>query len=94
MTNKIDTLLKAITDRIVGALRSDTVKSPKLNVNSTSSVLSALSYPMENPQCSSKIHRDDGEEMFIEIVKKNDDFHKEEPEARGLEVEYVDIFPT
>ncbi|GKA44873.1 hypothetical protein Tco_0737669 [Tanacetum coccineum] len=50
MTNKIDTLLKAITDRIAGALPSDTVKNPKL---STSSVLSARSYPTIDPQCSS-----------------------------------------
>ncbi|GJT39943.1 hypothetical protein Tco_0939808 [Tanacetum coccineum] len=50
MTNKIDTLLKAITDRIAGALPSDTVKNPKL---STSLVLSAHSYPIIDPQCSS-----------------------------------------
>ncbi|GKC26869.1 zinc finger, CCHC-type containing protein [Tanacetum coccineum] len=56
MTNKIDTVLKAITDRIDGALPSDMVKNPKLNVNSTSSVLSARSYPMEDPQCSYQIH--------------------------------------
>ncbi|GKA16357.1 hypothetical protein Tco_1161520 [Tanacetum coccineum] len=31
MTNKIDTVLKAITDRIAEALPSDTVKSPKLS---------------------------------------------------------------
>ncbi|GJX22840.1 hypothetical protein Tco_0227285 [Tanacetum coccineum] len=42
MTNKIDTILKAITDRMARALPSDTVKNPKLNVNSTSLVLSAL----------------------------------------------------
>ncbi|GJV70832.1 hypothetical protein Tco_1490827 [Tanacetum coccineum] len=42
-TNKIDIVLKAITDRITGALPSDTVKNPKLNVNSTSPVLSARS---------------------------------------------------
>ncbi|GJV39060.1 MAK10-like protein [Tanacetum coccineum] len=53
MTNKNDTVLKAITDRIVGALHSDTVKNPKLNVNSTSLVLSARSYPTDDPQCSS-----------------------------------------
>ncbi|GJZ76994.1 MAK10-like protein [Tanacetum coccineum] len=53
MTNKIDTVLKAITDRIMGALPSDTIKNPKLNVNSTSSVLSARSYPTEDPYCSS-----------------------------------------
>ncbi|GJV06099.1 hypothetical protein Tco_1343755 [Tanacetum coccineum] len=38
MTNKIDIVLKAITDRIAGALPSDTVKNPKL---SASLVLSA-----------------------------------------------------
>nr|GEU43195.1 MAK10-like protein [Tanacetum cinerariifolium]GEY72969.1 MAK10-like protein [Tanacetum cinerariifolium] len=50
MTNKIDTVLKAITDRIAGALPSDTVKNPKL---STSPVFSARSYPIIDPQCSS-----------------------------------------
>ncbi|GJW30401.1 hypothetical protein Tco_0047276 [Tanacetum coccineum] len=56
MTNKIDTVLKAITDRITGALSSDTVKNPKLNVKPTSPVLSARSYPTEDPQCSARIH--------------------------------------
>ncbi|GJV53014.1 hypothetical protein Tco_1448755, partial [Tanacetum coccineum] len=56
MTNKIDTVLKAITDRMARALPSDTVKNPKLNVNSTSLVLSAHSYPTEDPQCSTRIH--------------------------------------
>ncbi|GJV58895.1 hypothetical protein Tco_1464995 [Tanacetum coccineum] len=37
---------------------------------------------------------DDGDVMFIEIVKKNDDSRKDEPEAGGLELEYFDIFPT
>nr|GFB13928.1 hypothetical protein [Tanacetum cinerariifolium] len=55
MTNKIDTILKAITYRIARALPSDTVKNPKLNVNSTSLVLSAHSYPTEDPQCSTHI---------------------------------------
>ncbi|GKF11655.1 MAK10-like protein [Tanacetum coccineum] len=50
MTNKIDTLLKAITDQLAGSLPSDTVKNPKL---STSSVLSAHYYPTIDPQCSS-----------------------------------------
>ncbi|GJV57754.1 hypothetical protein Tco_1458759 [Tanacetum coccineum] len=49
VTNKIDTVLKAITDRIAGTLPSDTVKNPKL---STSSVLSARSYPMIDPNSS------------------------------------------
>ncbi|GJX65233.1 MAK10-like protein [Tanacetum coccineum] len=50
MTNKIDAVLKAITDRIAGALPRDTVKNPKLN---TSPVLSARSYPTIDPQSSS-----------------------------------------
>nr|GEZ20580.1 hypothetical protein [Tanacetum cinerariifolium] len=53
MTNKIKTVLKAITNRMDGALPSDTVKKPKLNVNSSYPVLSALSYLTEDPQCSS-----------------------------------------
>ncbi|GJT14860.1 MAK10-like protein [Tanacetum coccineum] len=52
MTNKINTVLKPITDRILRELPSDTVKNPKLNVNSTSLVLSAHSYPTLDPQCS------------------------------------------
>ncbi|GJV50358.1 hypothetical protein Tco_1440570 [Tanacetum coccineum] len=173
MANKIDTVLKAITDRMAGALPGDTVKNPKLNVNTTTSVLSARSYPTEDQQCSTHIHGsinaviihpkqqsnshddepaeseeeekdspentntnpsaspnpsvsfitekvlklnsffkslalapqlsgtefgctkgDDGDVMFIEIVKKNDDSRKEEPKAGGLEVEYFDIFLT
>ncbi|GJU58842.1 MAK10-like protein [Tanacetum coccineum] len=53
MTNKIDTVLKAITHRITRALPSDTVKNLKLNVNPTSLVLSTHSYPTDDPQCSS-----------------------------------------
>ncbi|GJX37727.1 MAK10-like protein [Tanacetum coccineum] len=55
-TNKIDTVLKAITERIAKALPSDTVKNPKLNVNPTTSVLSARSYPTKDPQCSNHTH--------------------------------------
>nr|GEV83941.1 hypothetical protein [Tanacetum cinerariifolium] len=50
MTNKIDTVLKAITDRIDGALPSYTAENPNL---STSPVLSSHSNPTINPQCSS-----------------------------------------
>ncbi|GJW25165.1 hypothetical protein Tco_0038976 [Tanacetum coccineum] len=45
MTNKIATVLKTITYETAGALPSDTVKNPKLNVNLTTLVLSARSYP-------------------------------------------------
>ncbi|GJS70738.1 putative reverse transcriptase domain-containing protein [Tanacetum coccineum] len=43
---------------------------------------------------------DDGEVMFIEIIRKNDDSHKDGPEeegnttTEGLGVEYFDMFPT
>ncbi|GKB00920.1 MAK10-like protein [Tanacetum coccineum] len=151
MTNKIDTVLKAITDRITGALLSDTVNNPKMNVNSTTSVLSARSYPTDDPQCSTprrkektenidttppsppdpsisfiteKVYKlnsflessglvpqssdtefvctkgDDGDVMFIEIIRNNDDSHEEGTEnegnatTEGLEVEYFDTFPT
>ncbi|GKD93620.1 hypothetical protein Tco_1373457, partial [Tanacetum coccineum] len=53
MTNKIDTVLKAITDRIASTLPSDTVKKPKLV---THPVSSARSYPIMDPQCSTQIH--------------------------------------
>ncbi|GJY80628.1 MAK10-like protein [Tanacetum coccineum] len=47
MTNKINTVLKAITDRIAGTLPSDTVKNPRLG---TIPVSSAHSYPTIEPQ--------------------------------------------
>ncbi|GKA98880.1 hypothetical protein Tco_0826817 [Tanacetum coccineum] len=53
MTNKIDTVLKAITDQIVGTLRSDTIKNLKL---STYPFLSARSYPTKGPQFSTQTH--------------------------------------
>ncbi|GJT59513.1 hypothetical protein Tco_1003046 [Tanacetum coccineum] len=132
MTNKIDTVLKAITDRMVGALLTNTVKNPKLNVNSTSPLLSAHKFQngkpeeeeqeeKDNPEnintnpssppdpsvsfITKKVRKlnsffeslglvpqssntefvcmkgDDDDVMFIEIIKKNDDSHKEEPEV-------------
>ncbi|GJW44611.1 hypothetical protein Tco_0073410 [Tanacetum coccineum] len=53
MTNKIDIVLKAISDQIEGTLPSDTVKNPKLG---THPVLSARSYPTMDPQCSTQIY--------------------------------------
>ncbi|GJV53712.1 hypothetical protein Tco_1449453 [Tanacetum coccineum] len=37
---------------------------------------------------------DDDDVMYIEIVKTDDDSHKEEPKAGEQEVEYFDIIPT
>ncbi|GJZ72051.1 MAK10-like protein [Tanacetum coccineum] len=50
IANKLDTLLKAVNDRMTVALPSDTVKNPKLNPNSTSF---AHSYPIGDPRSSS-----------------------------------------
>ncbi|GJX59986.1 hypothetical protein Tco_0291376 [Tanacetum coccineum] len=58
-----------------GALPSDTVKNPKLNVNSISLVLSARSYPTEDPQCSTQIH---GSINTITVHQSNP--HNDKPE--------------
>ncbi|GKC09013.1 hypothetical protein Tco_1000623 [Tanacetum coccineum] len=80
MTNKIDTVLKAINDQITGALPSDTVKNPKLNVNSTTPFLSARSYPTKDPQCSSHIH---GSIKFITMCSKQPNkSHNDQPQDR------------
>nr|GEX32452.1 MAK10-like protein [Tanacetum cinerariifolium] len=50
ITNKIDTVLKAITDQIADTLPSDAVKNPKLGI---SLVSFAHSYLKMDPQCSS-----------------------------------------
>ncbi|GKD64975.1 hypothetical protein Tco_1307083 [Tanacetum coccineum] len=79
MANKIDTVLKAITDRIARALPSNMVKNPKLNVNSTSPVLSARSYPTEDPQCSTQIH-DSINTIAIHQSNPHNDNPEEDPE--------------
>ncbi|GJV95487.1 hypothetical protein Tco_1547064 [Tanacetum coccineum] len=82
MTNKIDTVLKAITDRMAGALPSDTVKNPKLNVNSTSPVLSARSYLTEDPQCSTQIHGSINTIAIHQSSPHNDKPEEEEQERK------------
>ncbi|GKA57573.1 hypothetical protein Tco_0756761 [Tanacetum coccineum] len=82
MTNKINTVLKGITDRITGALPSDTVKNPKLNVNSTYPVLSARYYPTEDPQCSTRIYSSIN---AIIICPKQPDESQNKPEEEERE---------
>ncbi|GJX01583.1 hypothetical protein Tco_0185496 [Tanacetum coccineum] len=97
MTNKIDIVLKAITDRIAGALPSNTVKNPKLSTYLVSSACFTQIWT-RNTQTTSK--GDDGEVMFIELIRKNDDFSKGEPEvegsttAEGIGAEHFDTFLT
>ncbi|GJT04770.1 MAK10-like protein [Tanacetum coccineum] len=65
-----------VRDRIAGALPSDTVKNPKLNINSTTLVLSARSYPMKDPQCSSQIHN------LINAIKACSNQHNENNQSK------------
>nr|GEZ14695.1 MAK10-like protein [Tanacetum cinerariifolium] len=96
MTNKIDTVLKAITDRMTGALPSDTVKNLKLNINSITLVLSARSYPTEDPQCSTHIC---GLINTIRIHPKqqsnsHDDKPKENKEKEKISQEDINTNPS
>ncbi|GJR54541.1 putative ribonuclease H-like domain-containing protein [Tanacetum coccineum] len=75
MTNKINTVLKAITNQIAGILPSDTVKNPK--TGDTSSFVCLLAPRSFNTKfvCSKE---DDEEVMFIEIIQDDD-----EPQNKG-----------
>nr|GEU40656.1 MAK10-like protein [Tanacetum cinerariifolium] len=88
MTNKIDTFLKAINDRMMGSVPSDMVKNTKLNVNSTSSVLSGHSYPTKDPQCSS--HIENSINAIKSCSKLNHHLNKEdEPTKTGIIKLYI-----
>ncbi|GJS83632.1 hypothetical protein Tco_0750173 [Tanacetum coccineum] len=108
MTNKIDTFLKAINDRMMGELSSDTIKNPKLSDNSTSlrkfvSLIRSLINKLGSRSSDVKFvcTKDNYEDvMFIELIKKYDVSSEEElgedesTETGGLEAEYFNIFPT
>ncbi|GJZ45027.1 MAK10-like protein [Tanacetum coccineum] len=85
--NKIDTFLKAINDRITGALLSDTVKNLKLNVNLTSLVLSPRSYPMEDPQSSSRPLN--SVNAIKTCFKPTNDFQKDQQQVKTLTVNEI-----
>ncbi|GKB68498.1 hypothetical protein Tco_0929910 [Tanacetum coccineum] len=60
-------------------------------------------YCMEDPEQAfvkyaslrtDKAGEEDDDVMFIEIISKDDNSRKEEPEAEGKEVEYFEIFLT
>nr|GEY17959.1 zinc finger, CCHC-type [Tanacetum cinerariifolium] len=89
MTNKIDTVLKAITDRIAGTLPSDIVKNPKLG---THPVSSARSYPTMDPQCSTQIHSSINAIMIhpklqsdsrYDRTKQNEEEKRDSPESHS-----------
>ncbi|GJY81752.1 MAK10-like protein [Tanacetum coccineum] len=87
MTNKIDTLLKAINDRMTRALPRDTINNSNLNVNPTSSVSSARSYLMEDSQSSSRPLKSIN---AIRICsKQTNDFQKDQPMVKTLTVNEI-----
>ncbi|GJZ49297.1 hypothetical protein Tco_0603487 [Tanacetum coccineum] len=88
MTNKIDTLLKAINDQMMGALPSDTVKNPNLNVNPTSLVLSTRSYPMEDPHSSS--HPFNLVNANKTCFKSTNDFQEDQLQVKTLTVKKIE----
>ncbi|GKD20981.1 hypothetical protein Tco_1222684 [Tanacetum coccineum] len=103
MTNKIDTVLKAITDRIAGALPSDTVKNLKLNVNSTTLILkvSKLDSFLESsglvPQSSDTeivcTEGDDGDVMFIDNQPNETYMNDLKPDDESVDTPFVSPFP-
>ncbi|GJS07256.1 MAK10-like protein [Tanacetum coccineum] len=80
MTNKIDTVLKAITDRMVGVLPSDTVKNPELNFNPTSLVFKKVFQrdkpsQKDRPQPVTEIRTQQPEEPEQTLEDKFKDLH-------------------
>ncbi|GJT79675.1 MAK10-like protein [Tanacetum coccineum] len=78
MTNKIDII----------ALPSDTIKNPKLNVNPASSVSSARSYPIEDPQSSSRPFNSVNDIKMC--FKATNDFQKDQLQVKTLTVNKVE----
>nr|GEW60085.1 hypothetical protein [Tanacetum cinerariifolium] len=89
MTKKIDTFLKAINDRMMGALPSDTVKNLKLNVNPTYSVLFAHSYLMEDPQSSSRTFSLNSVNAIKMCFKPTNDFQEDQLQVKTLTVNKI-----
>ncbi|GJW97919.1 hypothetical protein Tco_0179727 [Tanacetum coccineum] len=56
------------------------LRTPKLNVNSTSPVLSVHSYPTEDPQCSSRIHNSIN--VIIMCSKKINKSHNDQTQVK------------
>ncbi|GJU41255.1 hypothetical protein Tco_1194212 [Tanacetum coccineum] len=90
MTNKIYIVLKAITDRMARALPSDTVKNPKLNLNTTTAILSARSYPTEDQQFSTHIHaRREGDPEDTNTIAYNEE-QRDTPQLEREDITVVD----
>ncbi|GJY92414.1 hypothetical protein Tco_0508196 [Tanacetum coccineum] len=95
MTNKIDTMLKAITDRIADILPSNTVKTQNWGPIQFRLLVTTQQWT-RNAQHKSM---DDGEVMFIEIIRDDEPQNKDPHEVERVTteepvVEYFDAFPT
>nr|GEV29880.1 MAK10-like protein [Tanacetum cinerariifolium] len=87
MTNNIDAFFKAINDLMTGSLPSDMVKNLKLNVNSTSLVFSAHSYPMEDPQ--SFFNPFNFDNAIMTCFNSTNSFQKDQPQIKTLTVNEI-----
>ncbi|GJR95289.1 hypothetical protein Tco_0267463 [Tanacetum coccineum] len=76
------------TDEAREALPSDTVKSPKLNVNRSSSVSSTHSYSMEDPQSSSNPFH--SVNPIKTCFKSTNTFQKDQPQIKTLTVNEIE----
>ncbi|GJS61320.1 MAK10-like protein [Tanacetum coccineum] len=92
MTNKIVTFLKAINDRMTGALPSYTVKNPKFNVNPISSVSFARSYSLEDPQSSSNHFK--SVNSIKTCVKSTNTLPKDQPQIKTLTVDNIETLTS
>ncbi|GKD48461.1 hypothetical protein Tco_1277437 [Tanacetum coccineum] len=104
MTNKIDTMLKAITDWVARALPSDTpeesqVNEPNVRQEEKGNLGNTNSNPHPQPDPLASIateQEEDGEVMFIEIIRDYDEPQNESPNesegttTEGPAVEYFD----
>ncbi|GKE28525.1 hypothetical protein Tco_1443909 [Tanacetum coccineum] len=106
LTNKIDTVLKAIIDRIAGALPSDTVKNPKLGTHPVSSALDEPEIEHEegntedtnsNPQPQPDPFTSIATEQVRKLNSMLESLGPNDGEGTTTErpaIEYFDTFPT
>ncbi|GKE94931.1 hypothetical protein Tco_1579786 [Tanacetum coccineum] len=80
MENPEQAFVEYASSRTDEAGGGDTVKNPKLNVNPTSPVLSACSYPTVDPQCSS--HPSTSINAVKTCSKEASHSQKSQPQAR------------
>ncbi|GJW33226.1 hypothetical protein Tco_0053258 [Tanacetum coccineum] len=88
MTNKIDIVLEAITDRIAGTLPSNTVKNPKLSASLVLSAYSYLNMDSQNAQTMSKVRSTPSQSIMINkatpMIRKQIRMRKKKRKARKI----------